>query len=179
MAHVSVVPYRRLSIALRWVSISGCNYNFLKMSVIPQPKGRGCKVCPPKVNIGICDMVYVGYVKENTSCFLRFEISSGMDPQISQIPGVWFSGKTPRRTFLGRWAPGGIVSIFKKITSKIIFEEFPQVKKRLGGLSLEHWILCCQCWGHSHRRDGEVYQASAIDKFRLVISQNALIGRSG
>ena len=32
-----------------------------------------------------------------------------------------------------KWAPGKIVSIFKTITSKIIFEEFPQVKKKLWG----------------------------------------------
>jgi putative transposase len=32
-----------------------------------------------------------------------------------------------------KWAPGKIVSIFKAITSKIIFEEFPQVKKKLWG----------------------------------------------
>jgi putative transposase len=32
-----------------------------------------------------------------------------------------------------KWAPGKIVSIFKNITSKIIFEEFPQVKKKLWG----------------------------------------------
>jgi len=32
-----------------------------------------------------------------------------------------------------RWAPGKIVGIFKTITSKIIFEEFPQVKKKLWG----------------------------------------------
>ena len=32
-----------------------------------------------------------------------------------------------------RWAPGKIVSTFKAITSKIIFEEFPQVKKKLWG----------------------------------------------
>jgi putative transposase len=32
-----------------------------------------------------------------------------------------------------KWAPGKIVSIFKTITSKIIFEEFPQVKKKFWG----------------------------------------------
>jgi len=32
-----------------------------------------------------------------------------------------------------RWAPGKIVGTFKTITSKIIFEEFPQVKKKLWG----------------------------------------------
>jgi putative transposase len=32
-----------------------------------------------------------------------------------------------------KWAPGKIVSIFKNITSKIIFEEFPQVKKKFWG----------------------------------------------
>jgi putative transposase len=32
-----------------------------------------------------------------------------------------------------KWGPGKIVSIFKNITSKIIFEEFPQVKKKLWG----------------------------------------------
>ena len=32
-----------------------------------------------------------------------------------------------------RWAPGKIVGTFKAITSRIIFEEFPQVKKRLWG----------------------------------------------
>jgi putative transposase len=32
-----------------------------------------------------------------------------------------------------RWAPGRVVGTFKAITSKIIFEEFPQVKKRLWG----------------------------------------------
>ena len=32
-----------------------------------------------------------------------------------------------------RWAPGKIVGTFKAITSKIIFEEFPQVKKKLWG----------------------------------------------
>ena len=32
-----------------------------------------------------------------------------------------------------RWAPGRIVGTFKTITSKIIFEEFPQVKKKLWG----------------------------------------------
>jgi putative transposase len=32
-----------------------------------------------------------------------------------------------------KWSPGKIVSIFKAITSKIIFEEFPQVKKKLWG----------------------------------------------
>ena len=32
-----------------------------------------------------------------------------------------------------RWAPGKIVRTFKAITSKIIFEEFPQVKKKLWG----------------------------------------------
>jgi len=32
-----------------------------------------------------------------------------------------------------KWAPGKIVGTFKEITSKIIFEEFPQVKKKLWG----------------------------------------------
>ena len=32
-----------------------------------------------------------------------------------------------------KWSPGKIVSIFKTITSKIIFEEFPQVKKKFWG----------------------------------------------
>jgi len=32
-----------------------------------------------------------------------------------------------------KWAPGKIVSIFKTITSKIIFEEFPQVNKNFWG----------------------------------------------
>jgi len=32
-----------------------------------------------------------------------------------------------------KWAPGKMVSIFKAVTSKIIFEEFPQVRKKLWG----------------------------------------------
>lgn len=32
-----------------------------------------------------------------------------------------------------RWAPGRMVGTFKAITSKIIFEEFPQVKNKLWG----------------------------------------------
>ena len=32
-----------------------------------------------------------------------------------------------------KWAPGKIVSLFKTITSEIIFEEFPQVKRKLWG----------------------------------------------
>ena len=32
-----------------------------------------------------------------------------------------------------RWAPGRVVGTFKAITSKIIFEEFPQVKNKLWG----------------------------------------------
>jgi len=32
-----------------------------------------------------------------------------------------------------KWAPGKIVGTFKAITSKIIFEEFPQVNKKLWG----------------------------------------------
>lgn len=35
-----------------------------------------------------------------------------------------------------KWAPGQIASIFKNITSKIIFEEFPQVKDKLRGSHL-------------------------------------------
>jgi len=44
-----------------------------------------------------------------------------------------------------KWAPGKMVSIFKAITSKVIFEEFPQVKRKLGGPSLERRILRCKC----------------------------------
>jgi putative transposase len=32
-----------------------------------------------------------------------------------------------------RWAPGKIVGTFKAITSKVIFEEFPQIRKKLWG----------------------------------------------
>ena len=48
-----------------------------------------------------------------------------------------------------KWAPGKIVSIFETITSKIIFEEFPQVKKKL--------------WG-GHLWDAGYYAASVGDK---------------
>jgi len=48
-----------------------------------------------------------------------------------------------------KWAPGKIVGIFKTIISKIIFEEFPQVKKKLWGTHL---------WGAGY------YAASVGDK---------------
>jgi hypothetical protein len=64
------------------------------MLVIPRPEGRGCKGCPPEVDIGICDMIYVGHAKKNSSCSLRSEISLGLDTEISQIPSVWFYRET-------------------------------------------------------------------------------------
>jgi REP element-mobilizing transposase RayT len=80
-----------------------------------------------------------------------------------------------------KWTPEKIVSIFKTITSQIIFEEFPQSEEEVvGQSSLERQVICCECERQSEHRNGQkIYQASPTDVIRLGTSQNALIGRSG
>jgi putative transposase len=56
-----------------------------------------------------------------------------------------------------KWAAGKIVSIFKTITSKIIFEGFPQIKKKL--------------WG-GHLWSAGYYAASVGDKVTTEIVKN-------
>jgi len=69
---------------------------------------------------------------ENRLKELFYEIAEEHDFEILEMELMpdhvhLFVSATPR------WAAGKIVGTFKTITSKIIFEEFPQVKKKLWG----------------------------------------------
>ena len=113
---------------------------FLSMPVIPRPEGRGCKGCPPKVDNGDLKYHLVLIPKYRKSLLLGsiekhakklfYEIAEEQDFEILAVELM----ADHMHLFVSaarKWAPGKIVGVFKAITSKIIFEEFPQVKQKL------------------------------------------------